>query len=44
MDIRPLRYLVTVADLGSFTLAAERLCVAQPAVSMSIRNMEKQMG
>ncbi len=44
MDIRPLRYLVTVADLGSFTLAAERLGVAQPAVSMSIRNMEKQMG
>ena len=43
MDIRPLRYLVTVADLGSFTLAAERLGVAQPAVSMSIRNLEKQL-
>lgn len=44
MDIKPLRYLVTVADLGSFTLAAERLGVAQPAVSMSIRNMEKHLG
>lgn len=43
MDIRPLRYLVSVADLGSFTLAAEQLQVAQPAVSMSIRNLEKKL-
>lgn len=43
MDIKPLRYLVTVADLGSFTLAAEKFGVAQPAVSMSIRNLEKQL-
>lgn len=43
MDIKPLRYLTNVAELGSFTLAAEKLGVAQPAVSMSIRNLEKQM-
>lgn len=44
MDIRPLHYLVAVADLGSFTLAAEQLGVAQPAVSMSIRNLERKLG
>jgi DNA-binding transcriptional LysR family regulator len=43
MDTRKLEYFVEVAQAGSFTRAAERLLVAQPAVSKSIQKLEDEL-
>ncbi|RZS32518.1 DNA-binding transcriptional LysR family regulator [Herbihabitans rhizosphaerae] len=43
-SLRQLEYLVTVADTGSFTRAAERLHVTQPALSHQIRALERSSG
>lgn len=43
MDIRQLQYFVEIAKHSSFTKAAEWLHVAQPAVSISIKNLEKEI-
>lgn len=43
MDIKGLRTFVTVAELGSFSAAARRLHVAQPALSRQVRELEAQL-
>ncbi|HWI41460.1 MAG TPA: LysR substrate-binding domain-containing protein [Verrucomicrobiae bacterium] len=43
MDLRQLRAFVEIARTGSFTRAAERLHVAQPAVSMAVRRLEEEL-
>ncbi|MER9952697.1 LysR substrate-binding domain-containing protein [Mesorhizobium sp. M0047] len=42
MDIRQIRSFVAVVDHKSFTLAATRVGIAQPAISMQISNLEKE--
>ena len=42
--VRDLRYFVAVAEAGSFTAAAERLYVSQPALSKQVRALEKGLG
>ena len=44
MDTRRLRHFLTVYQLGSITLAAERLPITQPALSKSIRYLETELG
>ncbi|ATJ89686.1 LysR family transcriptional regulator [Acetobacter tropicalis] len=44
MNIRHLRYFVTVADLGSITRAAEELGMEQPPLSQQIRQFEQKLG
>src|SRR6185437_2588269 len=44
MDLKRLRYFVCVSELGSFTLAARNLGVAQPALSRHIRQLEADCG
>lgn len=44
MELRQLEYLVAVVEEGSFTRAAQRERVAQPAVSAQIRRLERLVG
>lgn len=44
VELRHLRYFVAVAEARSFVHAAGRLCVAQPALSKQIRDLETEVG
>ncbi|MBI6952637.1 LysR substrate-binding domain-containing protein [Pseudomonas sp. B21-023] len=43
-SIRQLRYFVEIAEVGSFSAAAERLYIAQSALSRQIKELELQLG
>jgi len=43
IESKPLRFFFEVASTGSFTLAAQNLNVAQPAVSMTVRKLEDNL-
>jgi DNA-binding transcriptional LysR family regulator len=44
MDLRRLRLFLAVVDHGTFTAAAEAEHVAQPAVSLAVRELEAEVG
>src|SRR6266540_429039 len=44
MDTRQLAAFCTVVERKSFSQAAERLGVTQPAVSLQVRSLEKRLG
>lgn len=44
ISLRQLHYLVVVADAGSFSAAADRAHVAQPALSRQVAMLETQVG
>lgn len=44
MTLQQLNYLVTVAECGNITEAAEKLYISQPSLSTAIHNLEKEMG
>ncbi|WP_104399675.1 LysR family transcriptional regulator [Vibrio penaeicida] len=43
MESKPLRYFVTVAELGNVTKAAVALNIAQPALSIAIKKLETEL-
>lgn len=44
MDLRQIRYLVAIADSGSFSAGAKRAFVTQPTLSAAIAEVEAEMG
>lgn len=43
MDLRLLRYFVTVIDVGSYTEAAKKLYISQPSLSNAIKKLEDNL-
>ena len=44
MDIRQLRYFAAIVEARSFTRAADRLHIAQPALGAQVRKLEDELG
>ncbi len=44
IELRPLRHLVTLVELGSFARAAATLQLSQPALTRSIQALERRVG
>src|SRR5271156_4008209 len=44
MRIEQLEYIAAVAQFGSFRRAAEDLHISQPALSASVRSLERELG
>ncbi len=44
MEFADLEYFICVADMGSFSKASRLLHVSQPALSLGVRRLEKELG
>src|SRR4029079_15863150 len=44
MELRQLEYFVAVTEEANFTRAAQRVHVAQPAVSAQVAKLERELG
>lgn len=44
MELRQLKYLVSIAEEGTFTAAAEKLFISQSALSQQVKSMEEELG
>lgn len=44
MDLKQLKYFLQITDSGSFSEAARILRIAQPALSLQLKNLEEELG
>jgi LysR family transcriptional regulator, nitrogen assimilation regulatory protein len=44
MELRSIQYFVQVADEGSITRTADKIGIAQPALTRHIRHLEAELG
>ena len=44
MTLQQLKYIVTVAETGTFSQAAKSLFLSQPSLTKAIKELEKEMG
>ena len=44
MNIQQLRYVVAIANSGTFREAAEKMYISQPSLSISVSDLEKELG
>ncbi|GEM_PF-3366789 len=44
MEIRQIKYFLEIAQVRNYSMAAERLFVSQPALSSSIKQLEREIG
>ena len=44
MDIKILKYFLAVANEGTITKAAKKLCIAQPPLSRQLHQLEEELG
>ncbi|MGT2675629.1 LysR family transcriptional regulator [Streptococcus rupicaprae] len=44
MNIQQLRYVVAIANSGTFREAAEKMFISQPSLSISVRDLEEELG
>ncbi len=44
MTLTQLSYMIAVAEAGNFTIAAEKIFVTQPTLSMQIQRLEDELG
>ena len=44
MNIQQLRYVVAIANSGTFREAAEKMYVSQPSLSISVKDLENELG
>lgn len=44
MTIHQIRYILTIAEYGSLSEAAQRLFISQPSLSQQVRNLETELG
>ena len=44
MELRVLRYFITIAEEGSISKAAEKLMITQPSLSRQLKDLEQELG
>lgn len=44
MTLQQIHYVITIAEIGSLTGAAEKLFVSQPSLTSSVKDLEKEIG
>lgn len=44
MNIKQLRYIVAIANTGTFREASEQLFVSQPSMSIAVKDLEQELG